>query len=157
MLREVRNSYYRPGGRHRIVDDRGKIVPLCTAADVPGDADFELRYAIDEGNRHRWGPFLAEYAVLAVIATVFCAFLGLVRVWAAFLTLMPIALFVTSALNSRAAGIRAIKACHAAGRCPSCCYDLTHIAPEADGRTVCPECGGAWKRGDTNEPPLPRG
>jgi len=30
------------------------------------------------------------------------------------------------------------------GRCASCGYDLSHHHPEADGCTVCPECGAAW-------------
>ena len=31
------------------------------------------------------------------------------------------------------------------GRCPHCGYDLTGLAPDdADGATVCPECGCAW-------------
>ncbi len=31
------------------------------------------------------------------------------------------------------------------GRCPACQYELTALEPEADGCTVCPECGGAWR------------
>lgn len=31
------------------------------------------------------------------------------------------------------------------GVCGSCGYSLNHIAPEADGCIVCPECGAAWK------------
>jgi len=29
-------------------------------------------------------------------------------------------------------------------RCASCGYDLSGNLPEADGATVCPECGAAW-------------
>lgn len=29
-------------------------------------------------------------------------------------------------------------------RCPSCDFSLMEITAEADGCTVCPECGGAW-------------
>lgn len=32
------------------------------------------------------------------------------------------------------------------GLCPTCAYSLADLSPEADGCTVCPECGGAWKR-----------
>jgi len=32
------------------------------------------------------------------------------------------------------------------GLCPTCAYSLDDLAPEPDGCTVCPECGGAWKR-----------
>ena len=31
------------------------------------------------------------------------------------------------------------------GRCASCGYDLSHHHPEADGCSVCPECGAAWR------------
>jgi hypothetical protein len=30
------------------------------------------------------------------------------------------------------------------GFCPSCAYHLRSLAPDPDGRTVCPECGAAW-------------
>lgn len=32
------------------------------------------------------------------------------------------------------------------GLCPTCAYRLTDLRPEQDGCTVCPECGGAWRR-----------
>ena len=32
-----------------------------------------------------------------------------------------------------------------ADRCPSCTHDIAGVSPEFDGRTVCPECGAAWK------------
>ncbi len=35
-------------------------------------------------------------------------------------------------------------------RCPACTYDLDGAAAGADGCTVCPECGAAWRVG--NEP-----
>jgi len=31
------------------------------------------------------------------------------------------------------------------GRCPACTYVLRECAVAADGCTVCPECGGAWR------------
>jgi hypothetical protein len=35
------------------------------------------------------------------------------------------------------------------GRCPHCGYNLRHLPVEAaDGATVCPECGCAWKLGE---------
>jgi hypothetical protein len=30
--------------------------------------------------------------------------------------------------------------------CPACAYGVGDIRPEADGCTVCPECGAAWRR-----------
>lgn len=30
------------------------------------------------------------------------------------------------------------------GKCAACAFDLSGLAPEPDGCTVCPECGGAW-------------
>ncbi|MFO0861538.1 MAG: hypothetical protein U0570_13370 [Phycisphaerales bacterium] len=38
------------------------------------------------------------------------------------------------------------------GECPSCRYGLASIEPEADGCTVCPECGGAWELNRNAEP-----
>jgi hypothetical protein len=35
------------------------------------------------------------------------------------------------------------------GRCPSCAYKLTSLPVEADGCTVCSECGAAWRLGGT--------
>lgn len=34
-------------------------------------------------------------------------------------------------------------------RCPSCRYSLRGLTPEADGCTVCPECGAAWRMEET--------
>ncbi len=33
------------------------------------------------------------------------------------------------------------------GRCPTCQYSMASLVAEADGCTVCPECGGAWRLG----------
>jgi hypothetical protein len=33
------------------------------------------------------------------------------------------------------------------GRCPACQYSMASLVAEADGCTVCPECGGAWRLG----------
>jgi len=33
------------------------------------------------------------------------------------------------------------------GHCASCAYDIRDIAPGADGRVTCPECGAAWRVG----------
>ena len=40
-------------------------------------------------------------------------------------------------------GERVAAHCH----CFLCAYSLDGLMPEADGCTVCPECGGAWKIG----------
>ncbi len=42
----------------------------------------------------------------------------------------------------RGAFARVIGAC---GRCAASGYDFMDLTPEADGCTVCPECGGAWR------------
>lgn len=39
----------------------------------------------------------------------------------------------------------AVQAMSRAGLCASCGYRIDEIEPEADGCTVCPECGGAWR------------
>ena len=36
--------------------------------------------------------------------------------------------------------------------CASCRYDLAQIEVDADGCTVCPECGAAWKIVTNSEP-----
>lgn len=33
------------------------------------------------------------------------------------------------------------------GECLACDYRIADIAPDAEGRIVCPECGAAWKLG----------
>ncbi len=33
----------------------------------------------------------------------------------------------------------------AINRCPACEYDMKGRMPEADGCSICPECGGAWR------------
>lgn len=40
----------------------------------------------------------------------------------------------------------------ATGRCAACGYDLTATPPEADGLSVCPECGGAWRVREPSPP-----
>jgi len=35
-----------------------------------------------------------------------------------------------------------------AGHCPSCSYAIAAVEPSADGCTVCPECGSAWRTDD---------
>lgn len=42
-------------------------------------------------------------------------------------------------------GRTAKSSCLAACICPSCGYQLTEIPRQADGCTVCPECGAAWR------------
>jgi hypothetical protein len=37
-----------------------------------------------------------------------------------------------------------------AGRCPSCGYSLAALVAEPDGCVVCPECSGAWMKGQTS-------
>ncbi len=36
----------------------------------------------------------------------------------------------------------------AAGECGACAYPISTLPPEADGCTVCPECGAAWELED---------
>lgn len=38
-----------------------------------------------------------------------------------------------------------LRALTRAGLCASCGYKIDDIEPDADGCTVCPECGGAWR------------
>jgi hypothetical protein len=33
------------------------------------------------------------------------------------------------------------------GQCPWCMYSIASLPPQNDGCVLCPECGGAWRRG----------
>jgi hypothetical protein len=39
----------------------------------------------------------------------------------------------------------AVRQCLGRRLCPSCGYDLAGLEAGADGCTVCPECGAAWR------------
>jgi hypothetical protein len=45
----------------------------------------------------------------------------------------------------RADRIHAIHHMPAMGLCPACGYGIRGVPSEADGCTVCPECGAAWR------------
>lgn len=36
--------------------------------------------------------------------------------------------------------------------CPFCLYDLSSIAPDADGARTCPECAGGWRLAEPSPP-----
>lgn len=40
-----------------------------------------------------------------------------------------------------------------AGICPACGYQIGEVPVDADGCTICPECGAAWQLGDATENP----
>lgn len=45
----------------------------------------------------------------------------------------------------------AVRAMTRAGLCPACAYRIHGCEPEADGCTVCPECGAAWRLGHEDQ------
>jgi hypothetical protein len=49
-------------------------------------------------------------------------------------------------LAARQSRLKRVRVVVKARFCGSCGYDLQNLAPAADGLTVCPECGSAWRR-----------
>ncbi len=77
---------------------------------------------------------------IAIIA----ASIGIWQWW----SILPVLFFVAAAWDARrrmASRKRAYRtALLSHGRCPACAYKLSND-PEADGCTICSECGGAWR------------
>lgn len=80
------------------------------------------------GNSGKFVHGLIHYGYLGVLAGSFVLMLVLVTVWSVRAAPGP---FCHRRLLLR--------------RCPSCDFSLMEITAEADGCTVCPECGGAWR------------
>src|SRR5690349_14733816 len=56
---------FRPGRRTRILDRRGRLLPLCEPADLPPGSPPRLRRAVRAANRHRWAH-AARIVLLAI-------------------------------------------------------------------------------------------
>ena len=106
-------------------DDRGNLTPLACGTVV------------------LTGAHAAVYGVTAVWVAI---------VWSPdyrpSLTVFVLALVVL--LAAHAAGHmlyapRVLEQPRARRACAGCDYDLEGIPPEADGCTLCPECGAAWR------------
>lgn len=44
---------------------------------------------------------------------------------------------------------RAVRAVCLSGYCPKCGYCIQGLPVQSDGLTICPECGAAWRVGET--------
>ncbi len=143
----------------RAKDDRGRRVVLLDPARVRASAALaepataaRLAWARAE---LRAGTFGLRAVVCGVLLWVAFPVLDTNNppawVW---LTVLPVWAGIVWTLNRylarrgnprRTHRIGSLLASH--GLCPSCAYGLADLSPEADGCTVCPECGGAWRRG----------
>lgn len=85
---------------------------------------------------------------LAAFAPALMSFKLRLPLWAMMLAAVPLGMIpaIVTVFVIRRAGAERIARVHVrAELCGSCGYELRGIAPEADGCTVCPECGGAWR------------
>lgn len=142
----------------RAKDDRGRRVALLDPARVRASAALA-----DPATAARLAWARAELRAGTFGLRLFL-FMGLM--WVAFpvlgtthapawvwLTVLPVWAGVLWVLNRflarrgnprRTHRVGSLLASH--GLCPSCAYSLADLSPEADRCTVCPECGGAWRR-----------
>lgn len=152
-------------GSLRVADDRGRAVPLLSLGLLrPGGGRGNareralLRRAVLTNIPPAAWHKLAMLATLEVPLLLFATFLvwavltGALtgpRGWlyAAIRTLFPLALGWMCWRSLREPYASSVaRSCVAMGRCGSCGYGLSGLAPEPDGCTVCPECGSAWRR-----------
>lgn len=148
---------YRTGRRSKVIDLRGRVLPLLQVEDLPRDASKELRRAVQRANQHRWKAQVQ--ATLMFVLSIGCVQfvlggLGAVssRGWVIqAVTTGVLSLFfgtLGGAALSRESGREAVTRCLRLGMCPSCGYGLKELVTEGDGARVCPECGGAWRIDD---------
>ncbi|MEX2219844.1 MAG: hypothetical protein WD749_13920 [Phycisphaerales bacterium] len=145
------------GRRTRLIDARGRVLPLCEPRQLPSGAASELRRAVVAANQHRVVPILTWCAVFVGGQLVLQALVGGGRAGTMFNSLSQAASFIAGIAlvlpfsivvesgRARRRGIAAMENCMRYGLCPSCCYDLTDMAPDREGFVVCPECGGSWR------------
>lgn len=152
--------------RPRIFDHRGQRRVLCDTRyghltrarlrSIPGLAGWNARQAV-MANR-----FMPAYLVVILVfasgdivlrwrfgVSVFPWFFGLGPL------LVPFGFFVFQNVSSHPKVLegraRIIRSLTRAWMCPGCGYSLAELEPEVDGCRVCPECGGAWRRGVEDE------
>lgn len=150
-----------PGDPWSVLDARGRRVALFdafgssrTAAPAFQLTPAEVKALRTESSRHsraaRWtgAVLVVVLAILTIVQGLFffsrgnvllAAFLGLVFAASA----AAIAEIIRFSANSdpllfRGAMLRR-------KRCPSCAFELRDIPGDADGYTICPECGAAWQ------------
>ncbi len=154
--------WFRPRPVH---DDRGQPTDLLLTrqagrCDWPLAGDDRVRRLIDRliaatrpANQNAWfiglvviGP-LALFGTSAVVSGLSPGLAGSIpRGLIGGLVIAPIALLagwrVHRAVRARAGQF--IRLTLQEGLCAACGYNLVGLAPEQDGRVVCPECGSAW-------------
>jgi len=143
---------------YTIEDDRGKPVPLCdfTKAGLrnarptrtPHDAEIMIA-------ARRWFPVLAALFILLylvpsalnmILVSTSSPGLGSIKPTLV-LILLGYIIFATRPKRKKRTAFDedARRSLIRATACPSCGYSLRDVTPEADGCTVCPECGAAWR------------
>jgi hypothetical protein len=158
------------GLRYTIRDHRGRVVPLAHASwpdrfrhfshvghfvpPVGGTVSTLILLALvmtfvfaiqDAGSRAAAALGGAKSWTLAFNA------LGLFGPLAVLMLLIAASIFLTASKIWIPAVARSWLA---QGECPSCRYTIDTLEPEADGCTVCPECGAGWRVGPpASEPP----
>jgi hypothetical protein len=147
-------------------DHRGITVRLhSVVADVPPTVDpdagpADVRRRIEAAFRPAFAPrstiahlvpVVGGALSAAAIALILHRWFGLAIGWviggSAAASLVS-SIVAAAAMRRRHHHVRAaavIAAFLAERRCPGCGYDLTGCHPEADARTVCPECAAAWR------------
>jgi hypothetical protein len=127
--------------------------PGVIPADVLGEIARQVGLGITRGTRVAfWASVLG--LVCLVIAVIICTVRlrdGSITTGRFFRNLVPYTAVLTGLFTSwftlrgaRHQKIGGVMLRHR--RCPHCGYDLRLLpADEADGATVCPECGSAWK------------
>lgn len=153
-------------------DDRGRRVPVFTAAGVPAArfrADPHLRQIVvrvahtaqpglNEPIRPTHIAYFLPGALIPVMTVVLSrSFRGGVPPWiiaAATAGVMVLTIPVSLTVTNRLLAGRTRATLLLEGRCPSCAYTLAGLPVEPDGRITCPECSAAWKR-DTLGAPTP--
>jgi hypothetical protein len=133
-----------------IVDARGEgrfVAHTETAAflapDLPPDARRDVQAAAVANLFRQYQ--VPHWSIIAVSVVLFAG-LALVYWNAAFpLDAIILALFVGlgSGYTSRPRAMAAAYIKH--GHCPGCAYRLIEVPRQADGCTICPECGAAWR------------
>jgi hypothetical protein len=143
-----RRQYTRP-------DDRGQDVVLCPYNEVPPplrltEKEVEAARAWHRHHRFPWPEiWLFLLGLAAALGIMFLPHVGgvqLAAIWDWVCAAIAIGLVIALSPILTASLLRhASNGVLAAGRCPSCYYHLSLLETEADGCTVCPGCGAAWR------------
>jgi hypothetical protein len=130
-------------GTATVVDDRAQRVEIVTSAEMLAPLTTLQRILL-----WRWlGPaFFLAIAISAFAAPEVVLALLFMLWW-----LIPVVVFLL--IGSRNRRLLALsRGALAAGLCGACGYRIEDQHTAADGKRVCPECGGAWM---ANAPPPP--